>query len=344
MLRIVAASVLIGLGTAGPAVASERHKPPPPTAPEPVAPLPAVPEPELPPLPIPDPPGPVTDPLPIPLPEPVFDPVFDPGAAPEPDFEPPSPEASTPEAETQPGASESDEQPATPDVTTTTQSDGGNVNVSVRVDSPGIEAPVVQEAPEPPVISLPAQPDITPAAGIVAPAPATPETVAPPTPIQSDATNTNVAVRVLSPGDNDPVTQTNAVPAPAAAPSSRESSSPSDTAGNTSEPPADSDQYQTPNSQYQSSDDPGWIWNWTLTMCDGIVSSISDESGDQTSRDWTWNWIWNWTCGSAPAIPDSSSNPQLADTNEDRGSGEPQPGPANVNVSIRILSPATTAR
>ena len=265
MLRIVAASVLIGLGTAGPAVASERHKPPPPTAPEPVAPLPAVPEPELPPLPIPDPPGPVTDPLPIPLPEPVFDPVFDPGAAPEPDFEPPSPEASTPEAETQPGASESDEQPATPDVTTTTQSDGGNVNVSVRVDSPGIEAPVVQEAPEPPVISLPAQPDITPAAGIVPPAPATPETVTPPTPIQSDATNTNVAVRVLSPGDNDPVTQTNAVPAPAAAPSSRESSSPSDTAENTSGPLADSDQYQTPNSQYQSSDDPGWIWNWTLT-------------------------------------------------------------------------------
>ncbi len=340
MLRIVAASVLIGLGTAGPAVASERHKPPPPTAPEPVAPLPAVPEPELPPLPIPDPPGPVTDPLPIPLPEPVFDPVFDPGAAPEPDFEPPSPEASTPEAETQPGASETDEQPATPDVTTTTQSDGGNVNVSVRVDSPGIEAPVVQEAPEPPVISLPAQPDITPAAGIVAARSrdAGDGRAPDPHPVRRDEHQRRGA-------GSEPRRQRSRHTDECGARPGRRALQPGEL-----EPERYRREHIRATCRFRRSirrrirsinrpDDPGWIWNWTLTMCDGIVSSISDESGDQTSRDWTWNWIWNWTCGSAPATPDSSSNPQLADTNEDRGSGEPQPGPANVNVSIRILSP-----
>ena len=213
------------------------------------------------------------------------------------------------------------------------------MNVSVRVDSPGTEAPVAQETPDPTVISPPAQPDITPAVGVVTPDPATPETVTPETPIQSDATNTNVSVRVLSPGDNDPVTQTNAVPATAADPLVEESSSPGDTAENTSDPPADSEQYQTPNSQYQSPDDPEWIWNWTLNICDGIVSSISDETGGQSSRDWTWNWIWNWTCEDMPVRPDSASNSPLADTTEDRGSGVPQPGPANVNVSIRVLSP-----
>ena len=317
-------------------MASERPKPPPPpSAPEPVSPLPAVPEPELPPLPVPDQPWPVADPLPTPLPEPVIDPE----AAPGPELEPASPEAPTPEAETPPVATEGDELPATPEVTTATQTDGGNVNVSVRVDSPGTEAPVVQETPEPTVISPPAQPDITPAAGIVTPDPAAPETVAPETPIQSDATNTNVAVRVLSPGDNDPVTQTNAAPDPADEASGEEDSSPSDTAESTSDPLADSEQYQTPNSQYQSSDDPKWIWNWTLSMCDGIVSSISDESGDRSSRDWTWNWIWNWTCEDTPVSADSPSNSPLADTTEDRGSGVPQSGPANVNVSIRVLSP-----
>ena len=107
-----------------------------------------------------------------------------------------------------------DTPPAAPEVTTSTQSDGGNVNVSVRVNSPGEEAPVVQEGPDPAVVSPPAQPDITPVAGIVASEPdgsgSTDSPAGSPATPTGDSTNTNVTVRVSSPGDNDPVTQTTA--------------------------------------------------------------------------------------------------------------------------------------
>ena len=238
-----------------------------------------------------------------------------------------------------------DTPPAAPEVTTSTQSDGGNVNVSVRVNSPGEEAPVVQEGPDPAVVSPPAQPDITPVAGILAPEPdgsgSTGSPAGSPATPTGDSTNTNVSVRVSSPGDNDPVTQTTASGDTQDEPAGEDGAAPGDTAASTPDPPSDSSQYQDDNSQYQSTEpspeDAPWNWTWTLTVCDGNVLSDSDETGSNSSRDWTWNWVWNWTCDEAPA---SNAAPTASPTDsEDRGSGVPQPGPANVNVSIRVLSP-----
>ena len=340
LLRVVAVGVVIGLGTAGPALASDGRAPPIPPVPEPVVPVLEVPQPELPTVPVPDPlaaPGP--DPVSNPLPEADVDtettseaPLADPAAeANAPDTAPDTPPA------------------APPDVTTSTQSDGGNVNVSVRVDSPGEEAPVVQDGPDPAVVSPPAQPDITPVAGIVASEPDEPGSTDSPDAFPAtptgDSTNTNVTVRVSSPGDNDPVTQTTASADPHES-GGEDGATPGDTVESTPDPLSDSSQYQDDNSQYQSPEsspeDAPWNWTWTLTVCDGNVLSVSDETGNKSSRDWTWNWIWNWTCDEAPA---SSAAPAASATDtEDRGSGVPQSGPANVNVSIRVLSPATTAQ
>ena len=199
---MVAVGVVIGLGTAGPALASDGQAPPIPSVPEPVVPVPEVPQPELPTVPVPDP---LAAPGPDPVPDPTSEAAIDTET---------TPDARSGGSGCGNGRRAGHSAGRAPEVTTSTQSDGGNVNVSVRVNSPGEEAPVVQEGPDPAVVSPPAQPDITPVAGIVAsesdgsgstdsPAgfPATPA---------DDSTNTNVTVRVSSPGDNDPVTQTTA--------------------------------------------------------------------------------------------------------------------------------------
>ncbi len=194
------------------------------------APIPAVPEPELPPVPLPDPlatpgPDPVPNPLADPLADTPSDPFPDPPADSEPQAEPITPPEGSDSALPPP--------PEPPEVSTTSQGDDGNLNVSVRVESPGTEAPVDQHGPADDVVSPLAQPDITAPAGTAAPDPA-------PGLSQTGSTNTNVSVRVLSPGDNGPVSQTNA------------SALPADGAGEASQPPSDASQYQDANSQYQS--------------------------------------------------------------------------------------------
>ena len=174
--------------------------------------------------------------------------------------------------------------------------------------------------------------------------------IPPRSPRRSGATNTNVSVRVLSPGDNGAVDQDNSATVPSSEPADDAASS-SGSAQGTGGQPSDSSQYHDRNSQYQSADitdntqeessdttsliEP-WNWTWELSVCDGDATSISTESGSKESRDWTWNWIWNWSCDD-PGSGTSASND--APSSQDRRSGSPQPGPANVNVSIRVLSP-----
>ena len=147
----------------------------------------------------------------------------------------------------------------TPHVVTATQSEAGSVNVSVRVLSPGTDGPVTQESSQPDVVSASEEPDITPAAE---PATATPPTA--PDSSQPTAVNTNVGVRVLSPGDNGPVSQTSG-PAGAtpndetgASPTSdEESDATTQPAANSSGEEAavsdsNSPRYQESDSQYQS--------------------------------------------------------------------------------------------
>ncbi len=335
-----------GLGTGGPALAADGG---PPSLGAPLVPtVPPVPQPEtpLPETPLPDaPPGVIADPLagvppsPAAVPKPPSAPTIPPplyGAG----SDDPAPD---PQGEADPGPDPTpDPAPEQPAVSTEAQTDGDNVNASIRVESPGENALVSQQSAPPEVVSPPSEPDISgqepssdPTVGAVdapAPDPAASGATDPSGSVsQTGSTNTNVAVRVASPGDNGAVNQT--------------------TAGESAAP---FEQYQDENSQYQSegntepdsatgSDIAPWIWNWELSLCDGTTASTTTESGDSASRDWEWNWVWNWSCDpshsnvntTAPAADGSSSN--TAD--EDRGSGGPHTGPANVNVSIRVLSP-----
>ena len=348
LLGLVAVSAILGLGTAGPALASGLQ---PPLAP--VVPIPAVPDPEVPPAPLPDP---LAAPGPDPVPNPPVGPLAEPLAAPAADAS----SDLTPDAELAPTpGADLGEPPPAPEVTVASQSDGENVNVSVRVNSPGAEAPVIQESAIPDVVSPSEQPDITADGGTTTSDPRTPGALAPePTPetSQSGATNTNVSVRILSPGDNGPVNQSNTPTAPAAEPEAGRTSTSPSSAETSLASPQDSAQYQPSNSQYQSSDnsnDPSlsedsvdpWNWTWTLTVCDGNATSTSTDIGSNASRDWIWNWVWNWTCESptsnddAPPVAASDEDLGAASTPQDRGSGIPQAGPATTNVSVRVLSP-----
>ena len=181
------------------------------------------------------------------------------------------------------------------------QVDAGNIDVSVRVLSPGEDGAVTQESATD-VISPVEPPDIR-----ATPEPAELASVESTAP--AGGTNTNVSIRVLSPGDSGDVTQTtdgrgkevaevgtdpalpHADPAPASAAPIEASS--------------DSSQYQPNDSRYQS--DPAaqidpWNWVWVLSLdCSGSASSSSSETGHQESLVWSWEWIWKWGCSGVDA-------------------------------------------
>lgn len=315
-----------------------------------------------------DPPPAVTDPLPpeiIPVPasEPVEEPFHLPGIDPPPVT-----------SQGQGSQPTSEAIPSPPEVTTSIDSNDGNLNVSVRVDSAGTDGSAAQEQ----VVSPPTEPDITTSGSAGGtPAPDATDEPAPTDSTPPGSTNTNVAVRVASPGDNGPVSQDNGSSSPAAQaagqPSDAQDRADTSSSDPTSAAPVspEATQYQGSNSQYQSEPIPDnsppsendtddvlepWNWMWELSICDGTATTISTETGSQESRDWTWNWIWDWSCDPAPdGSASSTSTPGVtgedrstdAPSDEDRGSGLPQAGPAsipagtpaNVNVSIRVLSP-----
>lgn len=227
----------------------------------------------------------------------------------------------------------------TPDVVTATQTEAGSINVSVRVLSPGTDGPVTQGASGSEVVSPPAEPDITAPTNI---APSTPSVPAPPAGV-----NTNVVIRVLSPGDNGAVTQTSdsaggmrddetgVMPSSEADSSSEAEPISSASGGQASVAPTDSERYQGENSQYQSENEPPsdpWNWHWVFAIdCAGNATSSSTETGTKASLDWTWDWAWDWACISTDAGATSSNGSSLESSSAaDAG---------NTNVSVRVLSP-----
>ena len=155
LLGASAATAVLGLGTAGHAFASGSFDPSTAGTPASAMAIPGASEPEPPPIPGPDPfvPGLV----PNPGPGPVAGPSTTPGIEP--------PPVSSLLARERAGARQLTAKPAPtpPEITTTTDSDGGNLNVSVRIDSPGADGPVTQENGDGSVVSPPTPPDITPA-------------------------------------------------------------------------------------------------------------------------------------------------------------------------------------
>jgi hypothetical protein len=189
-----------------------------------------------------------------------------------------------------------------------------NANVSVRVLSPGSDGQVTQTTASPVVAT--AQPSVETAANPAIPAGDTSslgvDTAA--TGTDDGPANTNVSVRVLSPGDNGGVTQV--------AGASDLTSSMGETAATPASAPAEastSGQYQASDSQYQpaaptaeptSTDttsgdvDPSWnwVWNWNWNCgapTDGSWVMTNSEGG----TNWTWNWTWISSCISQQTTP-----------------------------------------
>jgi hypothetical protein len=177
--------------------------------------------------------------------------------------------------------------------------EGGDIDVSVRVLSPENEpgAPLENAAG---AIPGAIEPDITADPVLSDALPRVSE------PIDDDTLDTNVAIRVLSPGRNGSVEQQSrpardaaAAPTPDLAPA--EGAEPADPTEELAETPENAPQYHDDNMQYQSdaipSSDP-WTWEWYLSLdCLGNVTSTSSELGSAASRDWDWKWTWDWTCG-----------------------------------------------
>jgi hypothetical protein len=177
--------------------------------------------------------------------------------------------------------------------------EGGDIDVSVRVLSPENEPDVTLDNAAS-VIPSAIEPDITPD-------PVLPDAPPPVTePIDEDTLDTNIAIRVLSPGRNGSVEQQGGpaedeatVPTPDLVPADGvDPANPIDGLAETAE---SAPQYHDDNMQYQSDGIPDadpWIWEWYLALdCSGNVTSTSSEVGSPASRDWDWNWTWDWTCG-----------------------------------------------
>jgi hypothetical protein len=185
-----------------------------------------------------------------------------------------------------------------------THIDPENIDVSIRILSPGEDGAVAQES-ETAVVSPASEADITETIDEVEPADAA-------GPESSGAVNTNVSIRVLSPGDRGEVAQSGAgggeedVEAEAGSPSPR-----TDAASASTPPATDSrtaERYQDNNSQYQSEDD-SWNWRWNLSVdCTGNATSSSTETGRQESLIWFWEWTWEWGCAEAPVVEPNGSN------------------------------------
>jgi hypothetical protein len=286
----------------------------------------------------------------------------------------------TSDASAAPDAPDPGSAPAVPadlgeEIVADVQEAAGNVDVTVRVLSPGSDGPVTQNSASPNAIPEAPQSDITASSQTETTPDAAADPSAPESPANSPSSsegggNTNVTVRVLSPGDNGPVTQTNdatddlaaAAPsaaaddtAPAAATPPTEGSTEvvAETSDSTDEPLLSGEnatRYQEEDSQYQSdviaADEP-WYWSWELTIdCAGDVTSMSNETGSRSSPEWTWEWMWDWSCdhGHDPAeTPGSAGASGGVQTTGSAGATSSDTRATNANVSVRVLSPGDDA-
>ena len=256
------------------------------------------------------------------------------------------------------------------EITTTVTADSGNVDVSVRVLSPGVDEPVHQD-PATPVISPDAKSDIA-----AVPATDAEGATSDGEPVSEPASvNTNVAIRILSPGSNGEVTQVHegSEIAPTDAPAQQPASDPSTTEqdgpsvgsdpttadATTSESQLDSilsennsGGYQVEDSQYQSDSQSSatpWYWSWWFGIdCDGNATTSSTETGSPASLDWTWEWVWEWSCTEEGAPPPGTTTGRpVSPASGPSGSSEssmvttstPSSATGNTNLSVRVLSP-----
>jgi hypothetical protein len=219
-----------------------------------------------------------------------------------------------------------------------TQVEAGNIDVSVRVLSPGEDGTVTQESATG-VVSPDAPTDIT--ATLESTDVANVESAPP-----ASGTNTNVSIRVLSPGGRGDVTQTTPgsgeevveagtdPPLPHVDPAPASAAPP--------EAPLDSSQYQLENSQYQSNSEIKyypWNWTWLLSLdCSGNLSTISTETGHQESLVWSWEWIWEW-CSGAEASESSADSGARASPSAAAGQPAGEAGTSSPTSEAAVTEP-----
>ena len=280
------------------------------------------------------------------------------GEQPDPTATPVTPVVAVPEPEvTVPDATSGDVLSTVvelPQVETSVQTDGTNTDVSVRVLSPGSDGSAQQTDSAPGVVSGPAEPDITtvsasPEAAAAAPSEAafdagSAEAAGSQNTTATQGTNTNVSVRVLSPGNDGPVAQLGAPrdDAPPSQPTRPSSTSPGITVGGAASG-SDSTQYQDENSQYQFADQSNlapWEWTWNLASnCSDIADSRSATSGDPASLDWHWEWVWNWDCA---GIDDPSGTAGRDDGSPSSSGGQSASGTTSSGNPTQGVTSATT--
>jgi hypothetical protein len=230
-------------------------------------------------------------------------------------------------------------------IATSVETEAGNVDVSVRVLSPGVDGPVNEESGSVPLISDPDTSGITLAPEVGA------STSSPEGLTAAVDGNSNVNVRVLSPGDNGPVNQTSGSVGVVSTDGTRPTSEVARDVDPTVAPAADdstatdplsddnSARYQRRDSQYQSEGDASsesWYWAWEFSIdCGGIPTSTSTETGDRSSLIWAWTWDWDWACSDGDIARSPPSEPAA----RDGSSGTSTTTGTNTNVSVRVLSP-----
>ena len=218
---------------------------------------------------------------------------------------PPSvPELPTPSVPEPPVMPDVSDAPATISVT---EDDAGNVDVSVHVLTPVETTTTSEDTGDPALVSAQPTGSITPTQDTHEAAQQD-ETTAPP----PAGTNVNVSVRVLSPGNDEPVGQVNSSGTEGDVADQQDKSptggsTPLDTTAEAEKPAESAEQYHGMNSQSSAtgnSESDAWSWTWYLGMdCDGNVLSESVESGLPSSLEWTWTWDWEWACSSPRGPP-----------------------------------------
>jgi hypothetical protein len=192
------------------------------------------------------------------------------------------------------------------------QTGATNVNVSIRVGSPGDNGSVSQTISSAvgaalQVASVPA------AAQVESTTPAVAAAAAEAAVVQAAPVNVDLSVRLASPGNDGAVTQTIAATAAAAAapaqyqpptvqyqpPTTELSAAPTLAAPASSTPP-------TATADATSRSVPGlpttWTWNWTWT-CGGITGTGITQTIDTGIQNWVWNWNLGGTCAASSPLP-----------------------------------------
>jgi hypothetical protein len=208
------------------------------------------------------------------------------------------------------------------------QAQPSNINVSVRVNSPGDNGPVNQQN--------------TAAAG--AAAAATPD----PAPVPEQQYHQGDPQYQPSQGADQGPDRASATPSDSPGPDSAQGKAPDGEAAASPSP----DGQAAPAGASPTANDSGaandaaeaaatwnWTWNWDCATTPDWSEILAPGA---TPDNFTWNWTWNWECGGASDNPDQSSSPP-ADNSTGSPPGDQAKGPDQYQGNTQQYQPGNSA-